>query len=40
MGQPGLPVKRVRGVTGLYEMTWAPDGRATFSWGQPLRAGT
>ena len=29
--RPGLRVKRVRGVPGLYEMTWAPDGRATFS---------
>ena len=38
--RPGLRVKRVRGVAGLYEMTWAPDGRATFSWGQPLRVGT
>ena len=38
--RPGLRVKRVRGVTGLYEMTWAPDGRATFSWDQPLRIGT
>lgn len=31
--RPGLRVKRVRGTWGLYEMTWAPDGRATFSWG-------
>ena len=31
--RPGLRVKRVRGVAGLYEMTWAPDGRATFSMG-------
>ena len=38
--RPGLRVKRVRRVTGLYEMTWAPDGRATLSWGQPLRTGT
>ena len=38
--RPGLRVKRVRGATGLYEMTWAPDGRATFSWGQPLTIGT
>ena len=36
----GLRVKRVLGVTGLYEMTWAPDGRATFAWGRPLTAGT
>ena len=24
----GLRVKRVRGASGLFEMTWAPDGRA------------
>ena len=29
----GLRVKAVRGVTGVYEMTWAPDGRATFEFG-------
>ena len=27
----GLRVKRVQGASGLFEMTWAPDGRATFS---------
>lgn len=32
----GLRVKGVRGVPGLFEMTWAPDGRATFMWGVPL----
>lgn len=29
----GLRVKGVRGRRGVYEMTWAPDGRATFSYG-------
>ena len=29
----GLRVKKVRGVPGAYEMSWAPDGRATFAWG-------
>ncbi len=29
----GLRVKGVRGHPGVYEMTWAPDGRATFSYG-------
>lgn len=29
--RPGLRVKKVRGVPGLFEMTWAPNGRATFS---------
>lgn len=30
-----LRVKRVRGVEGIWEMTWSftgPDGRATFEW--------
>ena len=37
--RPGLRVKRVRGTTDLYEMSWAPDGRATFSWGDPVIGG-
>ncbi len=37
--RPGLRVKGVRGIIGLYEMTWSPDGRATFSWGEPIREG-
>lgn len=35
----GLRVKRVRGSAGVYEMTWAPNGRATFQFGDPLRPG-
>jgi len=31
-----LRVKGVRGASGLYEMTWAPDGRATFSYGRSI----
>ena len=34
-----LRVKRVQGASGLFEMTWAPDGRATFSMGEPVIAG-
>ena len=30
----GLRVKGVRGAPGIYELTWAPDGRATFSYGR------
>jgi hypothetical protein len=30
---PGLRVKGVQGAEGIYEMTWAPDGRATFQYG-------
>jgi len=29
----GLRVKRVQGYPGVWEMTWAPDGRATFQYG-------
>lgn len=29
----GLRVKRVEGTERVYEMTWAPDGRATFEYG-------
>lgn len=35
----GLRVKGVRGAPGVYEMTWAPDGRATFEYGVPVRPG-
>lgn len=32
----GLRAKGVRGTPGVYEMTWAPDGRATFSYGRSI----
>jgi len=32
----GLRVKGVRGTPGAFEMTWAPDGRATFSYGRSV----
>jgi hypothetical protein len=35
----GLRVKGVRAVEGLFEMTWDGDGRATFSYGEPVQAG-
>lgn len=35
----GLRVKRVQKVPGVYEMTWAPDGRATFLFGAEQIAG-
>ena len=35
----GLRVKGVQGSPGVFEMTWADDGRATFSYGDPVRAG-
>lgn len=35
----GLRIKGIRGSPGVYEMTWADDGRATFSIGSSIRAG-
>lgn len=35
----GLRVKRVEGTDAVFEMTWAPDGRATFEYGTPQGAG-
>jgi hypothetical protein len=32
----GLRVKGVQGATGIFEMTWAGDGRATFEYGLPI----
>jgi hypothetical protein len=29
----GLRVKRIQGTDSIFEMTWAPDGRATFEYG-------
>lgn len=35
----GLHVKGVKGAKGVFEMTWAPDGRATFSYGDAVHDG-
>jgi len=35
----GLRVKGVRGAPGIFEMTWANDGRATFEYGEPVIPG-
>ena len=35
----GLRVKAVQGAEGVYELTWAPDGRATFHFGPSLGSG-
>lgn len=35
----GLRVKEVRGTDGIFEMTWADDGRATFQYGPPVVEG-
>lgn len=37
--EPSLRVKRVQGYPGVWEMTWAPDGRATFEYGDEIRPG-
>jgi hypothetical protein len=36
---PALRVKRVQGTDGVWEVTFAPDGRATFAYGSELRPG-
>ena len=35
----GLRVKGVKGAAGIFEMTWADDGRATFEYGDPVIEG-
>jgi hypothetical protein len=35
----GLRVKAIQGAEGIFEMTWAPDGRATFEYGEEQMAG-
>ncbi len=37
--RPSLRVKGVQKVAGVYEMTWAADGRATFTFGTEVRPG-
>lgn len=37
--RPGLRVKGVQGAEGVFEMTWADDGRATFEHGPAVREG-
>ena len=42
LGQPfrkGLRVKSVQGAKGIFEMTWADDGRATFEYGDEVVEG-
>jgi hypothetical protein len=35
----GLRTKAVESYPGIWELTWAPDGRATFHYGEPVLAG-
>ena len=37
--RPGLRIKGVQGADGVFEMTWADDGRATFEYGPAVRDG-
>lgn len=37
--RPGLRVKRVQGAQGVWEMTFAPDGRATWQHGDKVQPG-
>jgi hypothetical protein len=34
-----LRVKGIQGAEGIFEMTWAMDGRATFQYGPEVRPG-
>ncbi len=34
-----LRVKGVRGARGVFELTWAKNGRATFEYGKAVRGG-
>jgi hypothetical protein len=36
---PRLRVKRMQGHPGIWEMSWAPDGRATFEYGDEVHPG-
>ncbi len=36
---PGLRISQMAGHPGVYELTWAPDGRATFTYGDEARPG-
>lgn len=36
----GLRVKGIQGASGIFEMTWAPNGRATFEYGDEVTKGT
>jgi hypothetical protein len=35
----GLRIKGVKGAAGIYELTWADDGRATFQYGPEITDG-
>jgi hypothetical protein len=37
--RPGLRVKRVQSTADVWEMTWAPNGRATWQYGDERKPG-
>ncbi|MEM9520226.1 MAG: hypothetical protein AAGA37_12955 [Actinomycetota bacterium] len=37
--RPGLRVKGYQGRDGVFEMSWAPDGRALFQYGDSVQPG-
>lgn len=37
--RPSLRVKRIQGAAGVWELTFAPDGRATFNYGPEVIEG-
>lgn len=37
--RPGLRVKGIQGAEGVFETTWADDGRATFEYGASIHEG-
>ncbi len=37
--RPGLRVKKLSGAPDVYEMSWAPDGRAAFALGDSIVVG-
>jgi hypothetical protein len=37
--RPGLRVKGIQGAEGIFEMTWADNGRATFEYGKVVKEG-
>ena len=37
--RPGIRIRGVQGADGVFEMTWADDGRATFEYAPVVREG-
>jgi mRNA-degrading endonuclease YafQ of YafQ-DinJ toxin-antitoxin module len=37
--EPSLRVKRVKGRPDVWELSWAPNGRATFTYGEAMQSG-